>query len=146
MDIAAPISRSAPWRPPPAAGWRDARTAMIAAPPGFLAPLLQHPVAVFGGATSGSAVETLLTQLGARGVVFDERPDIGTAHAFTATEAAAHRLVVFSPGSTPATPGCKRRAPPAAPVSGNSISPRCSGPGTWSPSPAPMARRRWWSS
>jgi len=98
MDIAAPTSRSAPWRPPPAAGWRDARTAMTVAPPGFLAPLLQHPVAVFGGATSGSAVATLLAQLGARDVVFDERPDIGTAHAFTAADAAAFRLVVFSPG------------------------------------------------
>jgi UDP-N-acetylmuramoylalanine--D-glutamate ligase len=74
---------------------------MTLSPPDFLVPLLQHPVAVFGGATSGAAVATLLTQLGARSEVFDERPDIGTAHSFTAAEAASHRLVVFSPGFAP---------------------------------------------
>jgi UDP-N-acetylmuramoylalanine--D-glutamate ligase len=98
MVISAPTSRPAPWSPPPAAGRRDARYPMAVAPPSFLVPLLQHPVAVFGGATSGSAAATLLAELGARSEVFDERPGIGAAPAFGPAEAAAHRLVVFSPG------------------------------------------------
>ena len=97
MLTAASTARPAPCQPP-AAGWRDGPHLMSLTPPASLAPLLSHPVAVFGGATSGLAARTLLTQLGARSEVFDERPDLPAAHAFGAPEAAAHRLVVFSPG------------------------------------------------
>jgi UDP-N-acetylmuramoylalanine--D-glutamate ligase len=96
--IFASASRRRPLTP---AGFAGDNLSMVLPPPEFLAPLLQHPVAIFGGGVSGQAVGTLLTPLGARGEVFDERPEAGTAHAFTAAEAARHRLVVFSPGFTP---------------------------------------------
>ena len=62
-------------------------------PPDFLRPLLASPVAIFGGGVSGEAVRTLLAAIGATGKFYDERGE-----AFTSAAAAAHALVVFSPG------------------------------------------------
>ena len=65
--------------------------------PDFIKPFLAEPVAVFGGGVSGQAVLDLLKRLGAKGVLFDERQH-DARRTFSATDAAAHRLVVFSPG------------------------------------------------
>ncbi|HUL54173.1 MAG TPA: UDP-N-acetylmuramoyl-L-alanine--D-glutamate ligase [Opitutaceae bacterium] len=70
-------------------------------PPDFLVPLLQRPVAIFGGGVSGRAVRSLLGALGVRSEVFDEKPGVGAAGGFTTVAAAAHGLVVFSPGFPP---------------------------------------------
>ena len=70
-------------------------------PPDLLVPLLQRPVAIFGGGVSGRSVRDLLGPLGAHGEIFDEKPGVGTAGDFTAAAAAAHSLVVFSPGFAP---------------------------------------------
>lgn len=72
-------------------------------PPDFLRSSLEHPVAVFGAGMSGRAVLELLTALGARGEVYDERPvssgdELPRASRFPAEAASRHRLVVFSPG------------------------------------------------
>ncbi len=65
--------------------------------PEFLRPLLDRPVAVFGGGVSGDGVVALLGALGAAAVVYDRK--CGAARAeFTAADAAGHSLVVFSPG------------------------------------------------
>jgi len=69
--------------------------------PEILKPFLSHPVAVFGGGVSGRAVLALLGKIEARGVIFDERQP-GVRADFTPVDAAAHRLVVFSPGFRPA--------------------------------------------
>ena len=71
------------------------------ASPAFLRPFLDHPVAVFGGGESGRAVEAVLGQLGVSAVIFDEKPGVGTAHAFPEAAARQHPLVVFSPGFAP---------------------------------------------
>lgn len=65
--------------------------------PEFIKPLLASPVAVLGGGVSGQAVLDLLARLGATGVLFDEKQP-GVKNVFSTAEAAAHRLVVFSPG------------------------------------------------
>jgi UDP-N-acetylmuramoylalanine--D-glutamate ligase len=65
--------------------------------PDFIKPFLSGPIAVLGGGVSGQAVLDLLIRLGANGVLFDERQP-GARRVFTAVEAGAHRLVVFSPG------------------------------------------------
>ncbi len=65
--------------------------------------LLAQPVAVFGGGVSGQAVLNLLARLGAHGVIFDEKQP-GARTIFTAEDARAHRLVVFSPGFRPEHP------------------------------------------
>jgi UDP-N-acetylmuramoylalanine--D-glutamate ligase len=65
--------------------------------PDFIKPFLAQPVAVFGGGVSGQAVLDLLIRLGAKGVLFDEKQS-GAHRTFSAADAAAHRLVVFSPG------------------------------------------------
>lgn len=68
--------------------------------PEILSPLLGHPVAVFGGGVSGRAVLALLTKIEAKGIVFDEK-QADARKDFTPSDAAAHRLVVFSPGFRP---------------------------------------------
>jgi len=79
-------------------------------PPLFLVPLLEHPVAVFGGGVSGQAVLELLEAVGARGTVFDEKASAVPAgngaessgpRPFTSEHATVHRLVIFSPGFRP---------------------------------------------
>jgi len=67
-------------------------------PPPFLVPLLKSPVAVLGGGVSGSGVMELLAALGVEGVLYDEKKDCAD---FGAVPAAAHRLVVHSPGFRP---------------------------------------------
>jgi UDP-N-acetylmuramoylalanine--D-glutamate ligase len=64
--------------------------------PANLASLFDVPVAVLGGGVSGRAVLGLLETVGAKGVIYDEKPGAGLV--FDATHAASHRLVVFSPG------------------------------------------------
>ncbi|MCC6416241.1 MAG: UDP-N-acetylmuramoylalanine--D-glutamate ligase, partial [Opitutaceae bacterium] len=61
--------------------------------PELLREALARPTAVFGEGVSGQGVLALLRRLGLPGVCYDER-----GVAFTAERAAAHRLVVFSPG------------------------------------------------
>ncbi|MFT3782336.1 MAG: UDP-N-acetylmuramoyl-L-alanine--D-glutamate ligase [Nibricoccus sp.] len=68
--------------------------------PEILNPLLGYPVAVLGGGVSGRAVCALLAKLEAKAVLFDEKQD-GAHREFTPAEAAAHRLVIFSPGFRP---------------------------------------------
>jgi UDP-N-acetylmuramoylalanine--D-glutamate ligase len=72
--------------------------------PEFLQPLLAHPVAVFGGGVSGQAVRALVAKLGGEGVIFDEKGFEGAPAEFRGAAAAAHRLVVFSPGFMPTHP------------------------------------------
>jgi UDP-N-acetylmuramoylalanine--D-glutamate ligase len=71
--------------------------------PEFLNPLLGYPVAVLGGGVSGRAVVALLGKLDATGVIFDEK-QTGARAQFMPADAAAHRLVVFSPGFRPDHP------------------------------------------
>lgn len=73
---------------------------MLPAPPANLIALLARPVAVFGAGVSGQAVRSLLAALGAEGVLYDGQAD-GARRDFTAADAAAHGLVVFSPGFAP---------------------------------------------
>jgi UDP-N-acetylmuramoylalanine--D-glutamate ligase len=68
--------------------------------PEILYPLLGYPVAVMGGGVSGRAVLGLLEKIEATGVLFDEKQP-GARNDFTPTDAAAHRLVIFSPGFAP---------------------------------------------
>jgi UDP-N-acetylmuramoylalanine--D-glutamate ligase len=77
---------------------------MALTPPDFLAPLLTHPVAIFGAGVSGGAVHELLGLLGAHGTPFDQQRDLAATHEFTPADAARHRLVVFSPGFVPDHP------------------------------------------
>ncbi len=77
---------------------------MALTPPEFLAPLLQHPVAIFGGGVSGGAVRELFGLLGVRTTVFDQQAGLGVAQAYTRSDAAHYRLVVFSPGFVPDHP------------------------------------------
>jgi len=65
--------------------------------PELLKPLLVQPVAVFGGGVSGQAVLSLLKKLGARGELYDEKQS-DARREFSAAQAKAYRLVVFSPG------------------------------------------------
>ena len=93
--------------PAAAAGGAQPASSMALKPPNFLIPLLQDPVAIFGGGVSGQAVRELLALAGARGEIFDEKPGIGTGHAFDHAEAGRHQLVVFSPGFAPEHPWLK---------------------------------------
>jgi UDP-N-acetylmuramoylalanine--D-glutamate ligase len=61
--------------------------------PELMRPWLAQPVAVFGGGVSGAGVCALLAELGAAGVIYDEKTE-----PFTPNAARKHRLVVFSPG------------------------------------------------
>ena len=76
---------------------------MIPAPPANIAALLSRPVAVLGAGVSGHGVLALLTTLGARGILYDEKAD-GAQRSFEAPLAAGHDLVVFSPGFAPEHP------------------------------------------
>lgn len=73
---------------------------MLPSPPANIAALLARPVAVLGAGVSGQGVLALLAAAGARGLLYDEKAE-GARRNFTATEAAAHDLVVFSPGFAP---------------------------------------------
>ena len=72
---------------------------MPPAAPAFLSPLLDRPVAVFGGGVSGAGARDLLAALGAEGVIYDR-----TGVEFTDAAAALHRLAVYSPGFFPGHP------------------------------------------
>lgn len=69
--------------------------------PEFLKPLLAAPVAVFGAGISGRAAVALVERLGGRAQLFDEGEATGAAGLFRPADAAAHPLVVFSPGFPP---------------------------------------------
>ena len=86
-----------PGSPGPAA----APDSPVLAAPAWLTPLLDQPVAVFGGGVSGQAVRDVLARLGARGGIYDEKSGAGPARIFGPADAAAPRLVVFSPGFAP---------------------------------------------
>jgi UDP-N-acetylmuramoylalanine--D-glutamate ligase len=73
---------------------------MIPAPPANIAALLARPVAILGAGVSGQGVLALLTALGARGFIYDEKAE-GAVRDFTPAAAASHGLVVFSPGFAP---------------------------------------------
>lgn len=73
---------------------------MLPSPPSSITALLARPVAVLGAGVSGQGVLALLAAAGARGDLYDEKAE-GARRSFTATEAAAHGLVVFSPGFPP---------------------------------------------
>lgn len=64
--------------------------------PDLLAPLLDRPVAVFGGGVSGAGVRELLAAAGIAGEIYDAK-----GVEFTAAAARRHGLVVFSPGFAP---------------------------------------------
>ncbi|MDQ5979751.1 MAG: UDP-N-acetylmuramoylalanine--D-glutamate ligase [Verrucomicrobiota bacterium] len=72
-------------------------------PPSSITPLLARPVAVLGAGVSGQGVLMLLGAIGATGVLYDERAE-NAQRVFTAAEASAHALVVFSPGFAPEHP------------------------------------------
>lgn len=72
--------------------------------PEFIRPLLGHPVAIFGGGVSGCDVLALVANLGAKGVIFDERVGPGVRAEFRGAAVQEHRLVVFSPGFRPTHP------------------------------------------
>ena len=76
---------------------------MLPAPPAPFAPLLARPVAVFGAGVSGQGVLALLSAVGGRGVLYDEKAE-NAELSFNATTAAGHGLVVFSPGFAPEHP------------------------------------------
>jgi len=88
----------------PIGHYADTHRFMALTPPDLLEPLLQHPVAIFGGGLSGGAVHELLGLLGVRARIFDEQPGPGGPRDFTRSEAAQSRLVVFSPGFVPDHP------------------------------------------
>lgn len=69
---------------------------MYPQPAANLSTLLQAPVAVLGAGRSGRAACALVTALGGRSVLYDER---SAEHPrFDAAAASGHRLTVFSPG------------------------------------------------
>lgn len=76
---------------------------MLPAPPAPFPALLARPVAVLGAGVSGQGVLALLGAAGAHGVLYDEKAENAERH-FTATTAASHGLVVFSPGFAPEHP------------------------------------------
>ena len=67
--------------------------------PEIIRPLLAQPVAIFGAGVSGLAACALLARLEAGSVIYDDK-----ATPFSAKQARAHRLVVFSPGFPPEHP------------------------------------------
>lgn len=72
--------------------------------PEFIRPLLDRPVAIFGGGVSGRGVRALVEKLGGSAVVFDRRGGEGAATEFRGAAAASHGLVVYSPGFAPTHP------------------------------------------
>lgn len=73
-------------------------------PPEFIRPLLARPVAILGAGVSGRALSNLVRELGAEPVVFDATGADGARTTFTAADAEAHSLVLFSPGFAPTHP------------------------------------------
>ncbi|MFA6289288.1 MAG: UDP-N-acetylmuramoyl-L-alanine--D-glutamate ligase [Opitutaceae bacterium] len=72
--------------------------------PEFIHPLLEHPVAIFGGGVSGRAVLALVEKLGGKGVIFDEKAAANARSEFRGVAVQEHRLVVYSPGFKPTHP------------------------------------------
>jgi UDP-N-acetylmuramoylalanine--D-glutamate ligase len=75
--------------------------------PDFIRPLLASPVAILGGGVSGRALVNLVRLIGAEPRVFDAAPSAqadGVRPVFTAADAQACRLVLFSPGFTQTHP------------------------------------------
>jgi UDP-N-acetylmuramoylalanine--D-glutamate ligase len=68
--------------------------------PSEIAALLSRPVAVFGAGVSGQGVLDLLTAIGGRGVLYDEKAE-GAEKIFSVSRVERHGLVVFSPGFAP---------------------------------------------
>lgn len=67
---------------------------MLTAPP-FLVSMLAAPVAVLGDGVSGRAAAKLVSKLGSKVVIYDER---GGDHVETEFVAGAHQLLITSPG------------------------------------------------
>jgi UDP-N-acetylmuramoylalanine--D-glutamate ligase len=61
--------------------------------PDFLSSRMTQPVAILGAGLSGEGAGRLLSKLGATAVTYDQ-----VGRAFTAADARAHGLVLFSPG------------------------------------------------
>jgi UDP-N-acetylmuramoylalanine--D-glutamate ligase len=76
---------------------------MLPKPPTAIALQLARPVAVFGAGVSGQGVLMLLGEIGVTGVLYDERAE-NAVRTFTPALAAAHGLVVYSPGFAPSHP------------------------------------------
>jgi len=72
--------------------------------PDFLKPLLARPVAVLGSGVSGAAAAALVAKLGGQAQLFDERGGEGVPSEFRGAAAAAHPLVIVSPGFAPTHP------------------------------------------
>ncbi len=72
--------------------------------PDFFKTHLEHPVAVFGGGVSGTAAAALVSRLGGRAHLYDEKGTSGAATEFRGATVAAHRLAVYSPGFPPTHP------------------------------------------
>jgi UDP-N-acetylmuramoylalanine--D-glutamate ligase len=72
--------------------------------PEFIHPLLEHPVAIFGGGVSGRSVLALVESLGGKGLIFDEKASDGVRAEFRGAAVQEHRLIVFSPGFKPTHP------------------------------------------
>jgi len=70
---------------------------MLPVVPEFLRPLLDRPVAVFGGGVSGDGVCELVRAVGGSAIVYDRKGGAAQAD-FSAADAVRHALVVFSPG------------------------------------------------
>ncbi len=72
--------------------------------PELLKPLLDRPVAIFGGGVSGRAAGDLLRSQGRLHEVYDERGGQYAHRDFGEREAGRHRLVIHSPGFPPSHP------------------------------------------
>jgi len=66
--------------------------------PKILVDKLELPVAVFGGGVSGKAVEKFLRENGFSAKIYDRTGTAGAGTRFDMSDAANHRLVVYSPG------------------------------------------------
>ena len=66
--------------------------------PDLMLPLVDKPVAVFGGGLSGRGVVALLESYGIDSVIYDEKGISGGLTQFLQDHAAGHDLVVYSPG------------------------------------------------
>ena len=70
---------------------------MLPSLPDEISAFLQRSVAVFGGGVSGQGVLGLLAEIGGVGQVYDQK-SADAENQFTASHAARHGLVVYSPG------------------------------------------------
>jgi UDP-N-acetylmuramoylalanine--D-glutamate ligase len=71
--------------------------------PEFLRSRIAPPVAILGGGVSGEGALALLSKLGAKGVVYDQK-----GAEFTPEKARRHGLAIFSPGFSPRHPWIER--------------------------------------